>query len=83
MKIKCLEKGTVFYEFEYDLPEDVIENDPALKNIITLYKKGKPLNYVAKEYLYKILNYEAKVIGDELVEEPEVYTLEEIQDYEG
>lgn len=83
MKIKCLEKGTVFYEFEYDLPEEVIENKPVLKNIIESFKKGEPLKHGEKSYLYEILNYEAKVIGDELVEEPETYTLEEIQDYEG
>lgn len=77
MKFKCLEKGIVFSEIEYDLPEEVIENDPVLKNIITLYKKGKPLNRVDEEYLYKILNYEAKVTEPETIERPEEYELEE------
>lgn len=83
MKIKCLEKGTVFYEFEYDLPENVIEYNFKLKDIIEKYKKGEILDYEEEVYLYEILNYKAKVIGDEIVEDVEEFTLEEIQDYEG
>ena len=80
MKIKFLETATAFYEVEYELKEEFIEENKRIKEIIDKYKKGEITQDEAYE-LHKFVSDWCYINSSELLDTDD-FKLNSIKDYE-